>query len=275
MSQSATVKSADRALRLLELFASNMDGLTLTDVCDETGWPKSSTLGLLRTLQAREFLELSDHGARYHLGPRVANLGAIYLDHLDLPKVGAEVVRDMSRACDETVHLAVLRDQYVLYVAKEEGGGRMRMVSMIGRTVPAHGTGVGKMLLARLDPADFDRLYPPATPLERLTERTITDPEAFRAELAAIRQRGYATDHGESTLGIECLAAPVLDVHGDTIAAISISVPEPRFGPERRPDLLATLLDGVRTLSLRLGCPPATIDQVLAPARTEMTHGHD
>ena len=274
MSQVVTVKSADRTLQLLELFADNMGGMTLSDVCDETGWPKSSTLGLLRTLQARSYLELSEGLARYRLGPRVANLGAIYLDHLDLARVGAEVVRDISHACNETVHLAVLRESDVLYVAKEEGGGRMRMVSMIGRTVPAHGTGVGKMLLSTLDPATFDDLHPPGQDLPRLTERTINDRVRFLAELAAIRDRGYATDHGESTLGIECLAAPVLDVHGETVAAISISVPEPRFSPERRPHLLTTLLDGVATLSLRLGCPPATIDEVLAPARGEAMHGN-
>lgn len=274
MSQSATVKSADRTLQLLELFATNIDGLTLTDVCDKTGWPKSSSLGLLRTLHARGYLDLIDRTTRYHLGPRVANLGAIYLDHLDLAKVGAEVVRDISRTCDETVHLAVLRDEQVLYVAKEEGGGRMRMVSMIGRTVPAHATGVGKMLLSTLEPAAFDALHPPNLDLPRLTARTITNRSRFLAELAAIRERGYATDHGESTLGIECLAAPVLDVHGNVIAAVSISVPEPRFSPERRPHLLATLLDGVRTLSLRLGCLSETIDRVLAPAHAEALHGN-
>jgi IclR family transcriptional regulator, KDG regulon repressor len=275
MSQSVTVKSADRTLQLLELFADRMQGLTLTDVCDETGWPKSSTLGLLRTLQARSYLDFHDGTGHYRLGPRVANLGAIYLDHLDLAKVGAEVVREISRTCDETVHLAVLRNTEVLYVAKEEGGGRMRIVSMIGRTVPAHGTGVGKVLLSALDPTTFSMRFPPGQNLPQLTERTIGDYRDFLDELAAIRARGYATDHGESTLGIECLAAPVLDARGETVAAISISVPGPRFTPERRPHLLETLLAGVRTLSLRLGCPPMIIDRALAPAQHEVLHGHN
>jgi IclR family KDG regulon transcriptional repressor len=274
MPPSMTVKSADRTLDLLELFADHREGLTLTDVCDETGWPKSSTLGLLRTLQSRDYLELLNGSGRYQLGPRVANLGAIYLDKLDLAKVGAEVVRDISRACDETVHLAVLQGTHVLYVAKEEGGGRMRMVSMIGRTVPAHGTGVGKMLLASLDPAEFDLRYPGEADLAPLTARTITRRADLLAELEAIRQRGYSTDSGESTIGIECLAAPVLDVRGEVTAAISISVPEPRFTPDRIPHLRSTLLEGVRTLSLRLGCPPARIDSALGPARNEVLHGH-
>lgn len=274
MSHSATVKSADRTLDLLEVFADHMSGLTFTEVCEVTGWPKSSTLGLLRTLHARGYLEMSGGNGHYTLGPRVANLGGIYLDHLDLAKVGAEVVRSISRTCDETVHLAVLQGTEVLYVAKEEGGGRMRMVSMIGRAIPAHGTGVGKMLLASLPTEEFDRRYVPGQNLARLTERTVVERAHFVNELQAIRERGYATDHGGSTLGIECLAAPVLDVQGNVIAAISISVPAPRFTADRVPHLLETLLEGVRTLSLRMGCSPVTIDRVLAPAHIEVLHGN-
>lgn len=256
MSQTSAVKSADRALDLLELFADHQDGLTLTDVSDLTGWPKSSALALLRTLQQRDFLEASAATGRYRLGPRVAALGSAYIGNLSLAQEGAEIVRAMSRACDETVHLAVLRGTDVLYVAKEEGGGHMRMVSMVGRMIPAHGTGVGKMLLASLDPDELDRLYPVGRDLPRLTERTVTDRPAFVERLARIRELGYATDSGESTVGLQCLAAPVLDLSGRVVAAMSISVPEPRFTEERIPGLFAVLVDGAHKLSIRMGCPP-------------------
>lgn len=251
------VKSADRALDLLEMFAEHLDGLTLTDVCERTGWPKSSSLALLRTLQQRHFLETSADSSRYRLGPRVATLGSAYLANLSLAQQGSEIVRDVSRACDETVHLAVLRGTDVLYVAKEEGGGHMRMVSMVGRMIPAHGTGVGKMLLASLTSGELETLYPPGQDLPRLTERTVTDREAFVQRLAETRTHGYATDDGESTVGVKCLAAPILGVEAEVIAAMSISVPEPRFTPDRIPALLSVLMDGARRLSIRMGCPPA------------------
>jgi DNA-binding IclR family transcriptional regulator len=256
VSHIAAVKSADRALELLELFAAHPDGLTLTDVSERTGWPKSSSLGLLRTLQQRGFLDVSGSTGRYRLGPRVAALGSAYLGNISLAQEGADTVREMSRACDETVHLAVLRGTDVLYVAKEEGGGHMRMVSMVGRMIPAHGTGVGKMLLASLPPGELARLYPPGRDLPRLTDRTVTDRAAFVQRLEWIREMGYATDSGESTVGVQCLAAPVRDISARVIAAMSISVPEPRFTEDRVPHLFSILVHGVRQLSIRMGCPP-------------------
>ncbi len=250
------VKSAERCLDLLELFARQPDEMSLAEVCARTRWPKNSVLGLLRTMQGREFLTAGRDSGNYRLGPRVAAIGAAYIQGTSLAGEGQEVVRRVSRACDETVHLAVLHGRNVLYIAKEEGGGHMRMVSMVGRTIPAHGTGVGKMMLAMLSDAELNDLYPPGEELPRLTVRTLTDREAFLLRLAGIREQGYATDDGESTVSVNCLAAPIFDLNGDVVAAMSISVPEPRFGPERIPDLFTLLMNGARELSIRMGCPP-------------------
>jgi DNA-binding IclR family transcriptional regulator len=257
------VKSADRVIDLLELFARVPDGMTLAEICSELGWPKSSTLSLLRTMTARGYVITSDGtGSHYQLGPNVAILGRAYLDRADLGKAGQEVVRSVSRALDETVHLAVLRGTNVLYIAKEEGGGQMRMVSAVGRMVPAHGTGVGKMLLASLPPEEFDRLWPPGQPLPRLTDTTITDRAAFASQLARIRAQDFATDDGESTVGLRCIAAPVRDASGKVVGAMSVSVPSPRFTPDRVPILHRTLLEGAQALSVRLGYPATMLKPV-------------
>jgi DNA-binding IclR family transcriptional regulator len=273
VSTNGAVKSADRAIDLLELFADQRDGLSLADVCGRTGWPKSSTLALLRTLVGREYLDLVEADGRYRLGHRVAQLGSAYLENISLAREGAEVVREVSRACDETVHLAVLRGRDVLYVAKEEGGGFMRMVSTVGRMIPAHATGVGKMLLSALPASEIDRLYPPGADLPRLTGKTVTDRDAFLAALDRARRDGYATDSGQSTLGVECIAAPVLGSDGQAIAAMSVSVPEPRFSPDRVPMLREVILDGARQLSVRMGCPPALLPRSRANDESEALSG--
>jgi DNA-binding IclR family transcriptional regulator len=264
-----SVKSADRALELLELFAIHLDGLTLTDVSERTGWPKSSSLALLRTLHQRQYLESTGTDGKYHLGPRVAALGSAYLNNLSLAREGAEVVREVARSCDETVHLAVLRGSDVLYIAKEEGGGQMRMVSTVGRMIPAHATGVGKMLLASLPIEELDLLYPPGVQLKAMTEKTVTDRIQFAEILEGVREQGFARDEGESTLGVKCIAAPVLDVNGSVIAAMSVSVPEPRFTNDRVPRLHRILMDGARKLSLRMGCPENRLPAAMV---REVTH---
>ncbi|MGC4107886.1 MAG: IclR family transcriptional regulator [Thermomicrobiales bacterium] len=261
----SVVKSADRALDLLELFARLPDGLTLAEVCAELGWPKSSTLNLLRTMTARGYVIASNGTAsnhHYQLGPKVATLGRAYLERADLGTEGQEIVRTVSRQMDETVHLAVLRGANVLYIAKEEGGGQMRMVSAVGRMIPAHGTGVGKMLLASLPVDELDRLFPPGEDLPRITDTTITDRATFLHTLDRIRTQDFATDDGESTVGLRCIAAPVRDASGKVVAAMSVSVPSPRFTPDRAPMLHRTLLGGAQTLSERLGCPPALLHPI-------------
>ena len=136
------------------------------------------------------------------------------------------------------------------------------MVSTVGRMVPAHATGVGKMLLASLSDAEIDRLYPPGKDLPRLTGKTVTDRTEFMETLANVRKQGYATDSGQSTIGVECIAAPIFDIDGHMIAAMSVSVPEPRFTPDRVPMLFATLMDGARKLSVRMGCPPENLKRI-------------
>jgi IclR family transcriptional regulator, KDG regulon repressor len=268
VTQLAVVKSADRALQLLELFGEHHDGLTLSEVCTITGWPKSSSFGLLRTLHQRRFLDMPGSEGTYRLGPRIASLAAGYLGQLSIVREGTEVVRAVSRRCNETVHLAVLRGTDVLYVAKEEGGGQVRMVSSIGRTIPAHGTGVGKVLLAALDADEFDRLYPPGTLLPASTPSTITDRERLMEELAAVRRQGFAFDAGESTAGVKCIAAPVLNIDGNTVAAMSVSVPSARFTEDRIPHLFRHLTEGARHLSARMACPPGHLPRpVLKPGK--------
>ena len=135
----------------------------------------------------------------------------------------------------------------------------MRMVSTVGRMIPAHATGVGKMLLASLPTDELDRLHPPGVPLKALTELTVTDRTEFGHILERVRGQGFAHDAGESTTGVKCIAAPVLDVNGVVIAAMSVSVPAPRFTESRIPKLHQVLMEGARRLSQRMGCPESKL----------------
>lgn len=251
--QSEGVKSALRVLDIFELLAHHRDGMSLSEISTELAIPKSSAHGLLATLLSRGYLRPGRSDRTYRLGARLFELGSSYMAGADLLSEGQEVVRETARACDETVHLAILDGDEVLYIAKEEGTNTIRMVSAVGRRFPAYGTGVGKMLLSALPPAEVDRLYPPDKRLAPITPRTITDPVAFRRELADIRERGYATDDEESTPGLCCIAAPVFDSHDDVVAAISVSVPTVRFTAERRSGLRLLVQQGADRLSYILG----------------------
>ncbi|HMO60407.1 MAG TPA: IclR family transcriptional regulator [Roseiflexaceae bacterium] len=242
-----SVKSAARVIDIFELLASHADGLSLSEICVALRIPKSSGHALLNTLTERGYLREGLRERSYRLGPAIFEIGSSYMAQTDLVADGQVIVRETARACDETVHLAVL------YIAKEEGTGAIRMVSAVGLRFPAHGTGVGKVLLADLDEAELAQHFPADHPLQQLTPATITDPLQLRHELAAIHSRGYAFDREESTPGLCCIAAPVYRAGGRVVAAMSIAVPTVRFTEARRDLLRELLLKQTHRLSFILG----------------------
>jgi DNA-binding IclR family transcriptional regulator len=249
------VKSAVRVLDIFELLVQHPSGLSLSEICVGLDLPKSSGHALLMTLVNRGYLREGRRERTYRLGPALFEIGSAYISSTDLVADGQAVVSEVARTCDETVHLAVLDGSEVLYVVKEEGTRTIRMVSAVGRRFPAHGTGVGKTLLSSLSDDDLAERFPADVPLTALTPRTITDPQALRAELATIRARGYAFDYEESTPGLCCVAAPVYGSTGSVVAGMSISVPSVRFSPARRDELLTLLLFQTKRLSNILGFP--------------------
>ena len=247
------VKSAARVFDVFGLLVHHPDGLSLTEISDALAFPKSSAHGLLNTMVARGYLREGLRDRTYRLGPALFELGSAYIAGTDLVSDGWEIVRATARACNETVHLAVLDGSDVLYVAKEESTNTIRMVSAVGKRFPAYATGVGKILLANFAESDLHRHIPSTSPLPTITANTITDVGMLRRAIAEARSRGYAIDIEESTVGLCCVAAPVHDASGQIVAGMSVSVPSMRFTPERQRELLALITQQANKLSTILG----------------------
>jgi IclR family transcriptional regulator, KDG regulon repressor len=248
------VKSASRAIDVLELLVENPDGLTQLEIAAKLGLAKSSAHGLLTTLVGRNVLRLTQDGRRtvYRLGHRIFEIGQAYAQTTNLVTDGQQGVQALSIACGETAHLAVLDGSFVVYLAKHEGVHPVRMVSAVGKRFSAHGTGVGKVLLAGLSDAEVRRRFGADGAMPRLTAHTVVDIEQLLDDLDRIRATGVATEREESTDGVGCAAAPVYDATG-MVAGISVSIPVGRFPPEREADFAAQVCDAAATLSVRLG----------------------
>ncbi|MER7518374.1 IclR family transcriptional regulator [Streptomyces sp. NPDC126499] len=247
------VPAVTRAFDILELFLQSDDTLSAPEITRKLGLPRTTTHELLTTLAARHYLALvPEQPGRYRLGVRTHQLGSRYAEQLDLAAEGRRVAQEIAETCDETVHVAVLEDLDVIYIAKVDSTHAVRMVSAAGRRLPAHCTSVGKMLLAALPEAELDARID-GRELAAMTPNSITDPAALRAELAAVRARGTATEHRESNPDVSCVAAPVRDGSGRVVAALSISVPVIRWSEERETELTTLAARGAADLSLRLG----------------------
>ncbi|MFE3710309.1 IclR family transcriptional regulator [Streptomyces scopuliridis] len=250
------VPAVTRALDILELFLEGDGTLSAPDVIRKLQLPRTTVHELLTTLAARSYLAtVPGQPGRFRLGVRSYQLGSRYAEQLDLAAEGGHVAREIAETCDETVHVAILEETDVIYVAKVDSTHAVRMVSAAGRRLPAHCTSVGKMLLASLPAGELENRIA-GHEFIAMTPASITDPEVLRAELAGIRERGVAVEHRESNPDVSCVAAPVRDSAGRVVAALSISVPMIRWSDAREEELARLAVKGAGALSARRGGPP-------------------
>jgi DNA-binding IclR family transcriptional regulator len=251
------IRVLDRAIRILSLLA---DGKPRTPVKVSEGidLSPSTTFRLLTTLSYHNYIKRDERTNQYRLGLACLELAHAYTDSNDLRKVALPELEALRDDVKETVHLAVLDNMEIVYLEKLTGLHAIGMMSSrVGGRAPAHCTGVGKALLAYQKP-DLIRSHYKKQGLTRFTDTTITEPEVLMQELEGIHQRGYAFDKGEHEYEVRCIAAPIFDLSGDVVAALSISGPSARMDPLEDNDMLIqktkqTALD----ISRQLGYSPS------------------
>lgn len=262
------VPAVARALDTLELFLEH-DTLGAPDIAARLGLPRTTVHELVHTLVQRQYLlEVGTDSKRFELGPATVALGQRYQDRVDLSRQGQLVSQSVSDQCNETVHVGILDEDSVIYIAKADSSHSVRMVSAVGRRLPAHCTAVGKALLSGLSADEFDSIYSQHKDLPKMTVRSIAKVDELRWAVAAVRETGIATEFCESNEDIACVAAPVRDVTGAIVAGISISVPTNRWNEDIRRQLGKTVQDGAADLTRRLGGTPFEVTESKRRAAT-------
>ncbi|CAM02808.1 IclR family transcriptional regulator [Saccharopolyspora erythraea NRRL 2338] len=251
------VPAVERAFDVLELFLDEHE-LSAPEITAKLGLPRTTVHELVGTLAERGYLTPAGGGSnRFRLGVRGFQLGSAYAERLDLAREGRVVAETVAERCSETVHIGVLDGTDVFYVAKVDSSHPVRMVSAVGKRLPAHCTAVGKVLLAALPRQRLDELYA-SVRLTAMTDNSITNRRALRRELDTIAaDGGVAREYCESNDAVACVAAPVRDQSGEVVAALSISAPILRWNEETEPALRELACEGARLLSERLGHRPA------------------
>jgi DNA-binding IclR family transcriptional regulator len=249
------VPAVQRAFDVLELFLAERE-LSAPEITAKLGLPRTTVHELVGTLVERYYLAPAGPDSnRFRLGVRAFQLGSAYAERLDLAREGQLVAEEIAGRCHETVHLGVLEGSDVFYVAKVDSSHPVRMVSAVGRRLPAHCTAVGKTLLAAMPREQLDELYP-GTKLTGMTGNSITQRKTLYRELERISEEGVAHEYCESNEAVACVAAPVRDRTGAVVAALSISVPILRWSDEVASELAGLVREGAGTLSERLGHLP-------------------
>jgi DNA-binding IclR family transcriptional regulator len=218
----------DRAFRLLDAFTPGRPELTLTELAASAGLPRSTAHRLAGQLTAHGALERSARGWR--LGLRMFELGQLVPRQHRLRELALAHMQDLYELTHETIQLAVLDGNQVLYVEILSGHRKVPTPSRRGGRMPVHCTALGKALLAFTSDGGTAAIRA-AGPLEARTTHTITDPRRLMSELHDVRRQAVAYDRQEASLGLRCVASPVLSADGMARAALSVSLP----AEDRRP----------------------------------------
>jgi DNA-binding IclR family transcriptional regulator len=220
------MSSVARVFRILETVVSHQGrGLAYSEVVARTQLPKATTHRVLKSLVRTGYLRFDAGAGRYFGDLKLAFLGSAVTSNFNLKSYVRPYLLKLQTETTHTCNLGVLSGDVGVYLDKIESPEAygIKLYSEIGKPFPLHSTGMGKILLAGMEPAEVRRIL--AGELEAYTPHTITKPEALRRELAKVRRCGYALDREEITRGIVCVAAPIRNGEGDTVAAISIAFP--------------------------------------------------
>lgn len=215
----------------------------------ELGLPGSTARRVLAAL-ARQGLIARVEKGRYAAGGQFAGLARAIDPHGTLARIARPLLRRLAAANGATAHLGIFDDFMVTYLVKESPGAAGLFTREHGQ-LEAYCTGVGKILLAHLPPDELSAFLEGS--FVRLTPRTITEPDALRAEIERCRARGHAVDDGEMAEGLFCVAVPILDREARAVAAISLSSTPERMGWSRVEAVAADLAACAGDISARAG----------------------
>lgn len=211
-------QSLDRAAELLSLVVRAEEPISYTAIVGQTGLARSTASRLLQGLERNGLLERDRDGA-FRGGALFAHY-ANKFDRTEALVAAAQPSLDrLADATGETVNLAVCRGDSVVQVAQIDSTFMIGASNWVGIDVPPHCSALGKAMYA------FGALPLPKRELERRTDKTITDPAKFKAELEDVRERRFAITRGELEEGLDGIAAPVMGVDGHVLAALGVSGP--------------------------------------------------
>ena len=221
------VQTIERASIILDILGQSPQGISIRELSGKIKLPKGTTHRLLSSLSYFGYVRQDSNTRNYFLGFKLVELGNLLLSQLDLRKEAEPFLRDLAERTKETVHLVVLDQNEIVYIDKvetDQNPSGLKMASRVGLRNPAHSCAVGKVFLADLSEKTLESFINEKG-LSKRTDNTITDPAQLKEHLKLVKRQGYAIDDEENEKGIRCVAAPILNEVGKTVAAISISGP--------------------------------------------------
>lgn len=238
----------DKAVQVLGALAEGGEPIGLADLTSQLGLPRQTVHRVVRQLESAGLIRRDFGRDQFTVGPRLLNLSLGTLATATHIAPMRAVLRNLVAHVGESCNVGVLDRDEVVYIERVECDWPLRLQLGPGSRVPVHATAIGKLLLAHM-PSRMRKRILSAAPLEKLTERTVTDTSVLERELAQIRRRGYAVNVGENTLGLVGLAVPIADPARKVIAGLAVHGPEARMTVAQAEAQLPSLITAAAKLT--------------------------
>jgi IclR family KDG regulon transcriptional repressor len=248
--------SIARGFAVIDFLASHGPS-SLRGLARQLDLPLGSAHRLVMALAAENVVERTTDD-EWDLSYRLLNIAGEQLERLGLPKVARPALERLAEESGLTSFLAIRSGSEVVYLDKVQTSAQVQLYVELGARRPVHSTGLGKAMLAFLPESQLEEVLAGLT-LIATTPHTITDLGELRRQLGDVRRAGFATDHEEIVIGVHCLAAPVFDLTGSAVGAISVAGTDPAISSGlgesgRSGTFLANLvMDAAARVSRRLG----------------------
>ena len=238
------VEALSKGLRILSLFDEKRPSWRVSDLAAAAGLPMPTVYRAVMTLAAEGYLDpLPDGG--YRPGVRTLTLGTAALRSLDLVAIATPKLQWLAQRSGETVNLAVLTGDRVLYLVRLRNSDLVTANIQVGSTLPAVHTSIGKLLLAYLDEADLAARITDASFAANPGPNAKLSLAELRGELRTVRDQGWAMQDEELAYGLRSVAAPITGPDGRVLAGVNLAVQARDWSSQRivrelRPAVLAT-----------------------------------
>jgi IclR family pca regulon transcriptional regulator len=235
-----------KGLEVLRTFSRERPALTLSEIAAATDLPAATARRCLHTLEELGYVMRT--GRAFLLRPKVLELGAAYLESMNIEALTGNYLEEMARQTNDSAALTVLDGTEIVYVARASVRTLMRLEAHIGSRIPAYPTSMGRVLLAGLSPERLAGYFENAH-ITALTERTVVEPQKLRALIAEAARVGYAAVEDELAYGVVAVAVPVFDARGRVVAALNSSSHSKRITKAK---LVRERLELLREMSARI-----------------------
>jgi IclR family transcriptional regulator, KDG regulon repressor len=242
----------DRAAQILDCFGFEHQELSVSEIGAKTNLHRSTAHRILMALEYNDLIQQNPENGKYRLGIKLFRLGHQAVSHLNLREICRPFLTRIMNETKETVHLAVLDEDQVLYLDKVEGPHALRMPSRVGRRIPTYCTSLGKAMLSCLDDQQVKNIFRNQV-LRPYTANTLKTASQLLYDLRMIRKRGYSIDNEEIEIGLRCVGAPIKDYTGAMVGAISAAAPSARLSGQKIHTVGRLVVTTAEEISEKLG----------------------